>query len=204
MRAISADRLLCSKVWITINRGREVFSKGSMSMVGRDNNLSFWLGNWTKRRPIRKLIQGHLTQEAALCEVKDVMVDTSWDWSKIPFNLPKDIKLMIQATPISMTGRGSDRLAWVDNPKGNFDLKRAYNIVGGTAPSQTFTASWIWKSKTLPRIKTFLWRYAHESIGVKHCLGRRGVVNDDICPICRRDPETILHALRDCSRFKAV
>lgn len=184
MRAISADRLLCSKVWITINRGREVFSKGSMSMVGRDNNLSFWLGNWTKRRPIRKLIQGHLTQEAALCEVKDVMVDTSWDWSKIPFNLPKDIKLMIQATPISMTGRGSDRLAWVDNPKGNFDLKRAYNIVGGTAPSQTFTASWIWKSKTLPRIKTFLWRYAHESIGVKHCLGRRGVVNDDICPIC--------------------
>ncbi|KAL0000246.1 hypothetical protein SO802_019848 [Lithocarpus litseifolius] len=111
---------------------------------------------------------------------------------------------MIQATPISMTGRGCDRLTWVDNPKGNFDLKSAYNLAGGSAPSQTFIASWIWKSKTLPRIRTFLWKCAHDSIGVKHCLGRKGVVDDDICPIFRRDPETVLYALRDCSRVKAV
>ena len=171
VRVINADRLPCSKVWTAIKRGKEVFSEGSMWMVGRDSNLSFWLGNWTKKGPIRQLIQGPLTQEVALCEAKDVLGDLGWDWSKIPFDLPEDIKLMIQATLISMTGRGSDILAWVDNPKGNFDLKSAYNIAGGSAPSQTFTAHWIWKSKTLPCIKTFLWRCAHESIGVKHCLG---------------------------------
>lgn len=44
---------------------------GSMWMVGRDSNLSFWLGNWTKRGPTRKLIQGPLTQEADHCEIKD-------------------------------------------------------------------------------------------------------------------------------------
>lgn len=132
------------------------------------------------------------------------MLDTGWDWNKIPFDLPEDIKLMIQATPISMTGRGSDRLAWVDDPKGNFDLRSAYSIAVGAAPSQTFTASWIWKSKTLPRIRTFLWKCAHDSIGVKYCLVRRGVVDDDICPICQRDPKTVLHALRDWSRVKAV
>ena len=65
----------------------------------------------------------------------DVLVDTSWDWSKIPFDLPEDISLMIQATLVSMTGRGSDKLAWVDNPKGNFELKSAYNLAGGSAPS---------------------------------------------------------------------
>ena len=203
-RAISADRLPCSQVWIAIKRGREVFTKGSMWIVGRDSNLSFWQGNWTKRGPIRKLIQGPLTQEAAHCEVKDVLVNTSWDWSKIPFDLSEDIRLMIQATPVSITGRGSDRLEWVDNPKGNFELKSAYNLVGGSTPSQTFTASWIWKSKTLPCIRTFLWRCAHESIRVKHCLGQRGVVDEDICPICPRDPETVLHVLRDCSWVKAV
>ena len=125
-----------------------------MWMVGRDSNLSFWQGNWTKRGPIRKLIQGPLTQEATHCEVKDVLVDIGWDWSKIPFDLLEDIRLMIQATPVSMTGRGSDRLAWVNNPKDNFELKSAYNLVGGSALRQTFTASWIWKSKTLPRIRT--------------------------------------------------
>jgi len=154
-------------------------------MVGRDSNLSFWLGNWTKKGPIRHLIQGPLTQEASQCEVKDVMLDTGWDWNKIPFDLPEDIKLMIQATHFSMTGRGSDRLAWVDNPKGNFDLKSAYSIAVGAAPSQTFTANWIWKSKTLPRIRTFLWKCAHDSIGVKYCLVQRGVVDDDFVPFVK-------------------
>ena len=63
------------------------------------------------------------------------MTDTGWDWDKIPFDFPTDIKLLIQATPISMTDRGSDRLTWMDNPKGNFDLKSAYNIAMGASSS---------------------------------------------------------------------
>ena len=33
---------------------------------------------------------------------------------------------------------------------------------------------------------------------------RRGVIEDDLCPICRREPKTVLHALKDCSRPKAI
>ena len=39
---------------------------------------------------------------------------------------------MIQATPISLTGRGSDSIAWIGNPRGIFDLKSAYSIAMGT------------------------------------------------------------------------
>ena len=63
---------------------------------------------------------------------------------------------------------------------------------------------WIWKLNTLPRIKTFLWMCAHGSIGVKACLVRRGVVEEESCPICQRASETILHALRDCQNVKEV
>ncbi|XP_075665353.1 uncharacterized protein LOC142635018 [Castanea sativa] len=42
------------------------------------------------------------------------------------------------------------------------------------------------------------------SIGVKGCLVRRGIGEDDCCPICQVESETILHALRDCLRVKAV
>ena len=44
----------------------------------------------------------------------------------------------------------------------------------------------------------------HNSIGVKSCLARRGVVVDESCPICQREPESIIHALRDCAWVKSV
>ncbi|XP_075663106.1 uncharacterized protein LOC142632618 [Castanea sativa] len=129
-----------------------------------------------------------LVKEASSLEIKDFMLDTGWDWGKIPFEFPQEIKMMIQATPTAFMSRGIDKLAWAGSSKGTFELKSAYKIA----------------IDTLPRIKTFLWLYAHNSIGVKVCLGKRGVVNDNICPNCQRGSETILHALRDCPHIKHV
>lgn len=44
----------------------------------------------------------------------------------------------------------------------------------------------------------------HNSVGVKGCLVRRGMGEDDSCPICQVESESILHAFRDCARVKAV
>ena len=63
---------------------------------------------------------------------------------------------------------------------------------------------WIWKLGMLPKIKTFLWRCLHNSIGVMSCLARRGVEVDELCPICHKEPETIIHAIRDCDWVKGV
>ena len=92
-------------------------------MVGRDGKLNFWYGNWTKLGPLRQLIQGPLPREAPSWEVKDVILDTRWDWSNMPFVYPPEIKLMLQATLIPLIGRGSDKIAWMHNPRGDFDLK---------------------------------------------------------------------------------
>ena len=42
-----------------------------------------------------------------------------------------------------------------------------------------FNAGWIWKLMTLPRIQFFLWKCAHNSIGVKDCLVGRRVGSDN-------------------------
>lgn len=42
----------------------------------------------------------------------------------------------------------------------------------------------------------------HQSIGVKQCLLARGMLIDPRCPCCHGEPETILHALRDCPLSK--
>ena len=153
----NANGLPSSRIWVAIKKGREVFMKGSRWMVGKDSKISFWYGNWTKKGPIRQLIQGPLTQEALTLEIKNVIQDLGWNWSKLSFDFPLDCKLMLQAIPISFLGRGCDRLAWVENPKGIFYLKSAYGIAMGDDTSMPFNAYWIWKLKTLPRIQFFLW-----------------------------------------------
>ena len=50
----------------------------------------------------------------------------------------------------------------------------------------------------------FLCLCAHNSISVKVCLGRRAVVQDEVCPVCCNGVETILHALRDCFHLKHI
>ena len=63
----------------------ETFNKGNLMMISRDGNVSFWRGNLLSKGPLQNLIQGPLTQGATHLEVKDVLTDIGWDWSKVPF-----------------------------------------------------------------------------------------------------------------------
>lgn len=91
----NADRLPCSHIWTAIKKGREVFMKGSRWTVDKDSKINIWYGNWTKQGPIWQLIQGPLTQEGSMLEIKDVFQDSGWDWNKLPFDFPLDCKLML-------------------------------------------------------------------------------------------------------------
>ena len=125
-------------------------------MVGRESNLKVWHSNWTSKGSLRNMIQGPLTWEANQLEIREFLVDTGWDWSKIPFELPLDIKQVIQATPISLKGRGKDVLSWSESPQSKFNLKSAYKLVEGFDAESQFESKWIWKAVIPPRIKSFL------------------------------------------------
>ena len=132
------------------------------------------------------------------------MLDVGWDWEKLTFELPDEVKGLICAIPISTLGGGLDKLAWSGSPNGSFDVKSAYGIAMKSSNATVFSVSWIWKIDLLPKVRLFLWLCAHNSIGVKVCLGRRGVVQDEVCPVCCNGGEAILHALRDFSHLKHV
>ena len=42
----------------------------------------------------------------------------------------------------------------------------------------------------------------HNSIGIKECLAKRGVLVDPIYSLCLSDSKYIIHALRDCSKVR--
>ena len=110
--APNANKLPCSSVWVAMKKGMDTFNGGSRWLVGRDSSLSVWYSNWTQKGSLRQLIQGPITQEASLLEMKDFMLDIGWAWEKILFELPHDIKMLIQATSTTFTRRGVDKLAW--------------------------------------------------------------------------------------------
>ena len=136
-----------------------------------------------------------MIREAELLEVKDVLIDTGWDCGRIPFVLPVDIKNLILATLVSITSKGTDRLVWAGSARGGFDVKSAYKLADHTNYIHALSNQWIWKINTLPRIKTFIWRCVHDSIGVRGCLARRGIGTNVLCLICQEEKESVLHAL---------
>ena len=89
-----------------------------MWTIGRESTLSFWHGNWTPKGPFCRLIHSPLSREGEQLKVKDVVVDLGWDWHRLQFDVPTEIKAMIQATPVSITNRGGDKLVWSGNPRG--------------------------------------------------------------------------------------
>ena len=196
--------LLGSRVWSAVKKGVDTFNRGAKWVVGSNSNLKFWFDHWTSEGPVRQMIQGPLSLADHQLRIRDIFKDGVWDWGCLSCVIPQHIKFVIQATLCALASSGWDRLAWSALTQDNFDLKSAYKIAMGDLHAEEFSRKWIWNIDILPRIKTFVWQCYHNSIGVKECLVRKGMLEDGSCPLCRRTPESIIHALRDCKSIKPV
>jgi len=196
--------LPCSQTWKGMKRGADLFWQGSRWVIGRDSNLSFWYDNWTHKGPLRQLIQGPLPLGVSDWKVKDIVALGGWKWGLVPFVVPQDLKLEIQAIPYALVTSSVDRLMWRDSPRGDFSMKSAYRLAAGLDQISDYKGLWIWKLQSLPKIQFFLWKCSHNSIGVNECLVARGVNIDPTCPLCKKEPKSILHVLRDCDLARAV
>ena len=173
-------------------------------MIGRESILSFWFDNWSHKGPLRHLIQGPLPLGVADWKVKDVAAIRGWNGDIAPFDIPHDLKMEFQAIPYAFAASSKARLMWRDSPRGDFSMRSAYNMAVGADWLPDFNGGWIWKLHVLPKIQLFLWKCTHNSIGVKDCLAARGVTIDPLCPLCRKEPESIVHALRNCEKIRAI
>lgn len=182
----------------------EVFKTGVKWIPRHDSFLNFWSDRWLNLGPIRHLIHGPLPHDMENLKIKEVATPYGWDWSIIPFELPNDIKAEIQAIATPILTRGTDKIAWSPSPKGTFDLKSAYCFAIDPSKSDSFPSKWIWKLNTLPRIQAFVWKFMHNSIGVKECLVGRGMNQNPTCPLCLMESESISHALCDCICIKPI
>ncbi|MBA0596509.1 hypothetical protein Gorai_013326, partial [Gossypium raimondii] len=62
----------------------------------------------------------------------------------------------------------------------------------------------IWKLHTLPKIKIFCWRIGHDILPTYENISKIRREFNSMCPHCGSEEESLIHALKDCPRDKAV
>lgn len=73
-------------------------------------------------------------------------------------------------------------------------LYRTSTSSGQKTPGYRF----VWRSHAPPKVKFFGWLLLHNRLQCRVNLHRKGIVEEDICPICQGAPETEEHMFRDC------
>jgi ribonuclease HI len=114
----------------------------------------------------------------------------------------------INSIPISLLSQ-PDVQVWRGTSLGDFLVKSVYHLAieigersmpGGSAQKEE-SALWktMWKLQLPNATKIFFWRACHNLLPTKDNLLRRRVVKEPMCPICEREPETVVHAFWTCS-----
>jgi hypothetical protein len=67
-----------------------------------------------------------------------------------------------------------------------------------------FSGKKIWAVKASNASKNFLWRACQNVLPTKQNLLRKGVVENDLCPCCHSEVESVIHALWECSGAQDV
>ncbi|KAK8523329.1 hypothetical protein V6N12_047853 [Hibiscus sabdariffa] len=134
------------------------------------------------------------------------MVDPrgSWNWTTFQ-HLPMDVLDHITAIMPHSLSDMPDRPGWLFNAGNKFSVKYAYNM-RLNIPSNDEVSIWklIHKSRTLPRIKSFLWLVCKDRVLTNTDRLRRHIVNTAECMICGARVEDLDHLLRQCPFAKEV
>lgn len=121
----------------------------------------------------------------------------------------------ILTIPIKDT-REKDKVMWTRTEAGIFTVKSAYNQIwesenkqNTTQPSSSYQHPkelWgtIWNMQTHEKIKTFILTLCRNAIPTPENLGKRKIISEPVCPLCRQGPKTIEHIFRLCKWTKGI
>ncbi|KAG6674859.1 hypothetical protein I3842_15G068200 [Carya illinoinensis] len=119
----------------------------------------------------------------------------------------------ISSIPINLRGR-EDKLFWQFTSNGLYTIKSGYHhqrqieakVEGEQSSRQLDSIVWkkIWQLKVTPAVKHFIWKACSEAIPTFANLKKRRTVEDNICMICKSEPETTNHVLWGCAAARDV
>jgi hypothetical protein len=144
------------------------------------------------------------------------LIDSSipgWNCSIIDNMFPANVAKIIKNIPLCPS-LPPDKIFWSGTSNGLFSVRNAYHLgldllrkqKGECSFRVISTDFWkkLWALKVAKSSKICLWRACQNLLPTKQNLLKKGVMKDDLCPCCKFQEESILHALWSCLSAKDV
>jgi len=136
-----------------------------------------------------------------------------WNCALIDNSFPAYVANIIKNIPLCPS-LPPDKIIWNGTLNGVFSVKSAYHMTldllrrknGECSSSSGRSEFWkkIWAVKAPNASKNFLWRPCQNALPTKQNLLRKGVVDNDLCPYCQLEVESVIHALWNCPSAQDV
>lgn len=137
--------------------------------------------------------------------LKDIWVDSNWHFQDLATCLPPDLQFKFRS--IFISEEAEDLVIWSAAHDGMYSARAGYKWLRSL--SQPIGASdeswtWIWKLPISKNMKHFVWLAFHGNLPTNSLRVSRHMSSTAVCPICGAGNETLMHALRGCSRASRV
>ncbi|KAL1102266.1 hypothetical protein V6Z11_D05G351800 [Gossypium hirsutum] len=183
-----------SFMWKSIARATSILHEGFGRNVGNGGLTGEFIR--LNRREV---------QETKVCELLNETHD-GWKERRIMEIYGDYLGDQIYKIPILHNGP-DDYLIWFHNLLGFYSTKSAYSWLTlkhvGFGPHRLFWRL-AWKLQILTKIRIFCWRLGHGILPMYEKISSIRREFNSMCPRCGSAKETLIHALKDCPRAKAV
>lgn len=139
------------------------------------------------------------------------LIDTEtkrWNESKLgEIFVQSDVQKILRNQPVM--GQ-QDLFTWRFNKNGELTVKSAFWLASSlkalelipeafTEPSINVLKEKVWKVKTVPKIRVFLWKALSSALPTADLIRARGMKIDNRCQTCGSESESINHTLFECT-----
>lgn len=108
--------------------------------------------------------------------------------------------------------QSEDEVLWHYDKRGNYLVKSGYQLAlrmkfpKSSSSSENTTQYWstLWSLELPEKIKIFMWRASNNLLPLAKNLWKRKVVHEPTCQRCRRNIESINHALLECKATRKI
>ena len=196
-----------SVTWKSLCSSTPLCDKEKGWLIRDGQSINFWYDIQMGNKYMRESLIGPLARNEGTTTISDVQDSSGlWNLLNLSFNLTHALWNTIQGVPRPLTPSASYSQFQRFSPNGLFNYNSSYHLALNieTPFTSSFCWKWLWKINTITRVISLLWLACHYRLPTKSFLNQRHITWDDLCPLCKEAPKTIIHILRDCRKVKPI